>query len=111
MSAFHALAGRVIRALLIGALALPAAALAQYEAPKRELIYGAELMSRAERDDYRNALQKAKGEDDAARIRERHREQMQKRAKARGDKLDERGLLEKDTPKDSAKASAKDAKK
>lgn len=97
----------MIRAVLIGALALPGAALAQYEAPRRELIYGAELMSRAEREDYRTALQKAKGEDDAARIRERHREQMQKRAKARGDKLDERGLVE----KDSAKDSAKDAKK
>ena len=101
----------MIRTILIGALALPAAALAQYEPPKREVIYGAELMSRAEREDYRNALQKAKGDEDATRIRERHREQMQKRAKARGDKLDERGLLEKDTPKDSAKASAKDAKK
>ena len=101
----------MIRTILIGALALPAVALAQYEPPKREVIYGAELMSRAEREDYRTALQKAKGDEDATRIRERHREQMQKRAKARGDKLDERGLLEKDTPKDSAKASAKDAKK
>ena len=93
----------MIRAVLICALALPGAALAQYEAPPRELIYGAELMSRAERDDYRAALQKAKGDDDAARIRERHREQMQKRAKARGDKLDERGLLEKDSAKDGKK--------
>ena len=101
----------MIRAVLIGALALPGAALAQYEAPKRELIYGAELMTRAERDDYRAALQKAKGDDDAARIRERYRDQMQKRAKARGDRLDERGLLEKDSAKDVAKDSTKDAKK
>lgn len=101
----------MIRTLLISALALPAVALAQYEAPKRELIYGAELMSRAEREDYRTALQKAKGEDDATRIRERHRDQMQKRARARGDKLDERGLLEKDSAKDSAKDRAKGAKK
>ena len=99
------------RALVLAALLAPAAALAQAEPPKRELIYGAELMSRAEREDYRNALQKAKGDEDAARIRERHREQMQKRAKARGDKLDERGLLEKDAPKDGAKDSPKGPKK
>ena len=41
-------------------VALADAAFAQAEAPRRELIYGAELMTRAEREDYRTALQKAK---------------------------------------------------
>ncbi len=62
---------------------------------KREVIYGAEIMTRAERESYRQDLQRAKTEDDAKQVRERHREQIQKRARARGETLTEAGLLQK----------------
>ncbi|MSQ54822.1 MAG: hypothetical protein EXR31_05580 [Betaproteobacteria bacterium] len=68
---------------------------------KREVIYGAEMMTRAEREDYRQSLERAKGEEEAAKVRARHREQMQKRARARGETLTESGLLEKPKEKDA----------
>ncbi len=71
-----------------------AGALAQE--PKREVIYGAEMMTRAEREQYRQSLERAKGEEEAAKVRTRHREQMQKRARARDMKLNESGLIEKE---------------
>ena len=101
-SAIHSFARRMKRALVLAALLAPAAALAQ-DAPKRELIYGAELMTRAEREQYRQNLERAKGPDEANRVRERHREQIQKRARARGEKLDERGVVEKDAARDAKK--------
>ena len=62
---------------------------------KREVIYGAEIMTNAERESYRQDLQRAKTEDDAKQVRERHREQIQKRARSRGETLTEAGLLQK----------------
>lgn len=84
-------------ALLLAALLLFAAAAPAQEV-KRELIYGAEMMTRDEREAYRQSLQRAKGEEEAKKVRERHREQMQRRARARGVKLDDTGLLVKDKP-------------
>jgi len=81
-------------ALLATMLAICGAAQAQEI--KREVIYGSEMMTRSERDQYRQDLQRAKGADEATKVRERHREQMQKRARARGEKLNDTGLLEKD---------------
>lgn len=54
----------------------------------RELIYGAELMTRAEREQYRRDFAAA-GEGGQARVRERHRERVRARAKERGVALDE----------------------
>jgi Ni/Co efflux regulator RcnB len=86
--------GRAVRCLLAVALAAVAAAPAAQEA-RREVIYGAEMMTRSEREDFRQDLLRAKTEEDSAKVRTRHREQMQKRAKARGETLAESGLLEK----------------
>jgi len=82
------------RALLAAAMGFACAgACAQEE--KRELIYGAEMMTRAEREDYRQDLKRAKTPDEAKAVEERHRDRMQRRAKARVETLDAQGLLEK----------------
>jgi hypothetical protein len=47
-------------------------------------IYGAELMSVQERDQYRQQLQSAKNDQEWARLRAQHEEQMRERAKQRG---------------------------
>jgi hypothetical protein len=85
--------GRLACCALVALLAT-ATQVAGQEA-RRELIYGAEMMTRSEREDFRQDLVRAKTEDDAAKVRARHREQMQKRAKARGETLSEAGLVEK----------------
>lgn len=83
------------RRIAVLALAVALAAPADAQELKREVIYGAEMMTRAEREDYRQDLMRARTEEDSAKVRARHREQMQKRAKARGETLDEAGLVEK----------------
>lgn len=85
------------RALLAALLSASCGAGAQgsEKAPPRELIYGAELMTRAEREDYRQALERAKSGEEADRIRDRHRDRIQRRARARGESLDDAGLVEK----------------
>jgi hypothetical protein len=54
----------------------------------RELIYGAELMSKKEREAYRRDLAGAKGEE-KTRLREQHRERLRERARGRGVELAE----------------------
>jgi mono/diheme cytochrome c family protein len=54
----------------------------------RELIYGAELMSAAEREQYRRDIAAA-GEDGQARVREQHRQRIRARARQRGVELAE----------------------
>jgi hypothetical protein len=71
--------------------ALPAAA----QEPKREYIYGGELMTGKERDRYRAEMGAAKDEEKQKRVRAQHRERMQKRARERGVTLDEQGVVKK----------------
>lgn len=58
-------------------------------APARELIYGAELMSPAEREQYRREAAAARGEAAGDRFRERHRQRIRERARERGVRLAE----------------------
>jgi mono/diheme cytochrome c family protein len=51
---------------------------------RRELIYGAELMSEHELDDYRAQLAGAPSDQAQSRIRAQHRERIRERAKVRG---------------------------
>ena len=69
---------------------------ANAEEPSREYIYGAELMSPAERDVYRRDLKKSTSDEARAQYRERHRERLQKRAQQRGVQLNERGIIRRD---------------
>lgn len=55
---------------------------------RRELIYGAELMSAKEREAYRRDMAAA-GEGGQARVREQHRQRVRARAKERGVELSE----------------------
>ena len=57
--------------------------------PRRELIYGAELMTHEEREQYRERMRGAKTPDAEARIRAENYGAMQKRARVRGVKLPE----------------------
>jgi len=82
------------RGVLAAALLLAAAGAAAQDT-QRELIYGAEMMTRSEREDYRYRVQRATTEDEGKKVRERHRDQMQRRARARGATLGEDGVLEK----------------
>jgi hypothetical protein len=92
-----------MKRIAIAAVFTLAAAGAIAQDAKRELIYGAEMMTRAEREDFRQDLQRAKTEDEAKKVRERHREQMQKRARARGETIEESGLLERKDRKENRK--------
>jgi hypothetical protein len=53
-----------------------------------ELIYGAELMTSEEREQYRQALSAA-GRGGEAKVREQHRQRMRTRARERGVRLEE----------------------
>jgi len=66
------------------ALALPALA-SQHMAEER--VYGYELMSPQERDDYQARMRAAKTEQEREQIRLEHHKQMQERAKAQGKTL------------------------
>jgi hypothetical protein len=69
------------------------------EPPQREYIYGAELMSPAERERYRKDFAGAKGAEAQDRVRGQHRERMQQRARARGVTLDAQGVVTGQRPK------------
>ncbi|HWA39326.1 MAG TPA: hypothetical protein VG873_15825 [Burkholderiales bacterium] len=73
----------------IAALLLCVAVSAHAQPQEREYIYGAELMTPEEREQYRKDAQAAK--DDAARtgLRERHRTRLRERARQRGVQLRE----------------------
>ncbi len=53
----------------------------------RELIYGAELMSAEEREQYRRDFAAAAGEGPRRRVREQHRQRLRERARDRGIEL------------------------
>ena len=53
-------------------------------ASRRELIYGAELMSEQELDDYRARISAAGSDQAQSRVRTRHRERIRERARTRG---------------------------
>jgi hypothetical protein len=77
------------------ALLLLASGWACAQPQQREYIYGAELMSAEEREQYRSDTKQAK--DDAARtqLRERHRTRLRERARQRGVALREpHGIVE-----------------
>ena len=77
---------------LAAALAFcPAWALAQpkHERPRHELIYGAELMTPQERDEYRRRFHDAGEPKAQEQVRARHRERMRERARTRGMELRE----------------------
>ncbi len=67
--------------LLLAALAGAAAA---QQATPRELIYGAELMTPEEREQYRKSVNEATGDEARARVRAQHRERVRERARQRG---------------------------
>jgi ribosomal 50S subunit-associated protein YjgA (DUF615 family) len=56
---------------------------------RRELIYGAELMSAQELDDYRAGLAAAGSAEAQSRIRAQHRQRIRERARSRGAELAE----------------------
>ena len=68
--------------------ALPAWAQEAGEPPAaaapRELIYCAELMTPAERENYRTRMRAARTPQEKAVVRQAHRDEMQARARARG---------------------------
>lgn len=55
----------------------------------RELIYGAQIMSAQERQEYRRGLAAAKSGQERAQLRAQHRERIRERAKAQGTELEE----------------------
>ncbi|MFN7086684.1 MAG: hypothetical protein ACK4N4_08660 [Burkholderiales bacterium] len=54
---------------------------------KREIIPGSELMTHAEREQYRQRIRGARSADEEARIRADHRKQIEERARRRGLRL------------------------
>lgn len=56
---------------------------------RRELIYGAELMTGEERAAYRQGMQAEKNPAAQRELRERHQQQLRERARARGVELKE----------------------
>jgi hypothetical protein len=65
---------------------------------KREYIYGAELMTPAERERYREEAAAAKDEQAQKGFRERHRKRLRTRAHERGVVLNEEGVVVKREP-------------
>lgn len=59
----------------------------QQEKPARELIYGAELMTPEEREQYRRDMRAATDAPAQAKLRARNRERMRERARQRGVQL------------------------
>lgn len=67
----------------------------QAQAPQRELIYGAELMTPEEREQYRKDSQAARDDAAGTGFRERHRTRLRERARERGVRLREpHGIVE-----------------
>lgn len=74
------------RALVLSALAatlcLPGSF--AFSADQKEQIYGSQLMTEQERNDYRTKMRSAKTDEEREQIRKAHHVEMQARAKARG---------------------------
>jgi hypothetical protein len=83
----------MVRILFVALLFAAGAAAAQE--PRREYIYGGELMTGRERDRYRAEMGAAKDAEKQKRVRAQHRERIQKRARHRGVTLDEQGVVQK----------------
>lgn len=82
----------LLPALLTAILLAPPHALAE----EREYIYGAELMTSKERDNYRSGMQDLPRDETRDAYRQRHRERLNKRAQRRGVQLDEQGIIRRD---------------
>ncbi len=80
-----------MRRLALAAL-LVALAPATAQEAKREYIYGGELMTPREREQYRKDVAGAK---DPKQVRERHRQRLRERAGKRGVELNEEGVVRK----------------
>ena len=74
---------------LAAGTALAADQPAQKSSAQSEPIYGSQLMTPEEREQYRTKLRKAEGPEERQAIRNRHHAAMQKRAKERGVTLPE----------------------
>lgn len=79
--------------IMIGTLALPAAfVMAAEDNPAQERlqfrdqeqVYGSQLMTEQERNEYRERMRAAQTVEERERIRQEHHEQMQERARAQG---------------------------
>jgi hypothetical protein len=77
------------------ALLLAQAVAAAEEPPKRELIYGAELMTHQEREQYRQRVRGAKDASEKAQVEDQHRKRVRERARKRGLELDPQGVAAK----------------
>lgn len=84
------MSGRLLGLLVIALASSAALAQPAARAP-REYIYGAELMTPQEREEYRQRTGSGKTDADRLQIRERHREQLRARARQRGIELSEPG--------------------
>ena len=73
-------------------LAFPVCAEAP-ETPQRELIYGAELMTPQEREQYRQRMRAANSPGKQAQLRDQQRERVRERARERGAELTPEGLV------------------
>ncbi len=73
---------RIVLTLLLAATLPMSAALAQ--TTNQERIYGSQMMTQQERNEYRTRMQAAKTEQERNRLREEHHALMQARAKERG---------------------------
>jgi hypothetical protein len=78
---------RRMRRVVAAAVVLGALAVAPVLAAEREYIYGAELMTPKEREQYRRDVRAAPSPDAEAKVRERHRAQIRERARKRGVEL------------------------
>jgi len=60
----------------------------------KEMIYGSQLMTEQERNEYRTRIQAAKTEQEREMIRAEHHDQMQARAKEKGVMLPEEPMMQ-----------------
>jgi hypothetical protein len=76
----------VKRTLIASALAatLSLSANVTFAGEQQEQVYGSQLMTPQERDEYRTRMRSAKTPEEQERIREEHHERMKERAKERG---------------------------
>ena len=77
------------------ALLFVQAALPAEEPPKRELIYGAELMTHQEREQYRQRMRGTRNATEKAQVEDQHRKRVRERARKRGMELNAEGVAAK----------------
>jgi uncharacterized membrane protein YgcG len=85
-----AMTHKLIAACLVAAVLIPVSgAIAQDKTQTRqqEQIYGSQMMTQRERNEYSERMRAAKTADERERVRAEHHERMQARAKERGAKL------------------------